>query len=270
MQITDVWLGDLPQQFQGKKKIEILIRAFARQMEEIEAVLTDINSMTDISTADGINLDYVGDIVCMTRKEAGELVKKRFQEPVISDEKYRQYLKYGILRNTSDCTYGDIMKAIEILWDVDKASYYERKDRPATIFIGLPPVGIDDEDQAAGKPDILKPGGVGFIYTARYAARVDNRNLEKVIFNRLAVQMFFRFFEMRILDGSWLLDGSVVLEQKLKYDMRPHFSFPLSICEKETVRMDSVMIRKDLWHLNGAYSLDGERLLDAEIREEAL
>ena len=63
MQITDVWLGDLPQQFQGKKKIEILIRAFARQMEEIEAVLADINSMTDISTADGINLDYVGDIV---------------------------------------------------------------------------------------------------------------------------------------------------------------------------------------------------------------
>ena len=29
------WLRDMPQQFQGKMNIEILIRAFSRQMEEV-------------------------------------------------------------------------------------------------------------------------------------------------------------------------------------------------------------------------------------------
>lgn len=140
------WLRDMPQQFHGKRNIEILIRALARQMEEVETVLREINTLTDIDTAHGKNLDYVGGIVCMSRKEAGELVNRRFPEPVISDEQYRKYLRYQVLRNTSECTYADIMKAIDILWDVDKARYYEREDRPATIFIGLPAVDIEGED----------------------------------------------------------------------------------------------------------------------------
>ncbi len=109
-------------------------------------------------------------------------------------------------------------------------------------------------------------------YTVNYRTEIelDNRNLEQIILRNIRFKMAIPFWYAYVYDGSWRLDGSVVLEQKLKYDMRPHFSFPLSICEKETVRMDSVMIRKDLWHLNGAYNLDGERLLDAEIREEAL
>lgn len=143
-QLARDWLRDMPQQFQGKPKIEILIRALAHQLKEVEAVFREINELTDIDTAHGKNLDYVGDIVCMTRKEAGELVKKRYEEPVISDERYREYLRYKILRNTSDCTYWDIMQALDILWDVTRASYYEQADRPATIFIGLPTVDIED------------------------------------------------------------------------------------------------------------------------------
>ena len=60
------WLRDMPQQFQGKRNIEILIRALARQMEEVETVLREINTLTDIDTARGKNLDYVGDIVWMS------------------------------------------------------------------------------------------------------------------------------------------------------------------------------------------------------------
>lgn len=208
------WLRDMPQQFQGKMNIEILIRAFSRQMEEVETVLGKINTLTDIDTAHGKNLDYVGDIVCMSRKEAGELINRRFPEPVISDERYREYLHYQVLRNTSDCTYADIMKAIDILWDVDRARYYEREDRPATIFIGLPAVDIEEEDPAEGKPQILKPGGVGFIYTVQYGTRVDHTGMERVIFSCLNLHVWFRFFDMRLLDGKWLLDGSVHLGQR--------------------------------------------------------
>lgn len=214
MQITDSWLRDLPQQFQEKKKIEILIKALSRQLEEVEAVFSDVNTMTDIDIACGQNLDYVGDIVCMSRKDAGELIKKRFQEPVISDERYREYLKYQILRNTSDCTYQDIMQAIDLLWDVKKAHYYEKAERPATIFIGLPAVGIEEEDQAKGKPTILKPGGVGFIYAAQYGTEFNHVGLERIVFVNLDLHFRFRFFGLRLLNGEWLLDGSVNLNQR--------------------------------------------------------
>ncbi len=212
--LASAWIRDMPQQFQEKRNIGILIHALARQMEEVEMVFGEINTLTDIHTARGKNLDYVGDIVCMSRKEAGELINRRFPEPVISDERYREYLQYQVLRNTSDCTYADIMKAIDLLWDVDRARYYEREDRPATIFIGLPAVDIEEEDPAEGKPQILKPGGVGFVYTVQYGIRADHTVMERVIFSRLNLHVWFRFFDMRLLDGKWILDGSVHLGQR--------------------------------------------------------
>ncbi len=214
-QLARDWLRDMPQQFQGKPKIEILVRALANQLEEVEAVFREINELTDIDTAHGKSLDYVGDIVCMSRKEAGELVNQQYGEPVISDERYREYLRYKVLRNTSDCTYWDIMQALDILWDVTRATYYERADRPATIFIGFPTVNIEDPDPAEGKPQILKPGGVGFIYTVKYGTIVDHRGLESVVFSSLDIHSYFQFFELRTLNGEWLLDGSVLLNQRV-------------------------------------------------------
>lgn len=214
-QLARDWLRDMPQQFHGKPKIEILIRALARQLAEVETVLREINELTDINTAHGKSLDYVGDIVCMSRKEAGELVNQQYGEPVISDERYREYLRYKVLRNTSDCTYWDIMQALDILWDVTRATYYEQADRPATIFIGLPTVDIEDADPAEGKPQILKPGGVGFIYTVKYGTIVDHRELESVVFTNLGIHSYFRFFEFRTLNGERLLNGSVLLNQRV-------------------------------------------------------
>lgn len=212
MQTTDRWFRDIPQQFLGKENIEVLIRAFARQLQELQQVFDDLDTELDIDLATGQNLDYVGTIIPLSRKEAGELVNQRFHEPVISDERYRQYLRYKMLKNTSDCTYYDIMKAIEILWDVDRAYYYEREDRPATIFIGLPEVGTDDEDQARGKPRIMKPAGVALFYTARYGMTVDQSCLERVVLSHLYIQAHLHFF-MRILNGEWFPDGSVILGQ---------------------------------------------------------
>ena len=194
MQIVDSWFDDIPQQFLGKKNIEVLIRIFARQLQELQQVFDDLDTKLDLDAATGQNLDYVGTIIPLSRKEAGELVNKRFQEPVISDYRYRQYLKYKMLQNTSECTYYDIMKAIEILWDVDKAYYYERADRPATIFIGLPAVGVDEDDQAKGKPSIMKPAGVGLFYTAQYSMAVDESSLEMVTFVCLDMHVFLYFF----------------------------------------------------------------------------
>jgi len=49
MQIADIWLRDMPQQFQGKHNIEVLVKAFSKQMQELEKVFQDINTMTDLN-----------------------------------------------------------------------------------------------------------------------------------------------------------------------------------------------------------------------------
>ena len=210
--IFDEWMEDIPGQFHGKKNIEILIKAFSRQLQEVQRMFAELYTKTDIDAATGQNLDYVGTIVSLSSRQAGELAGMNVSEPVISDERYRMYLRYKMLKNTSECTYYDIMAAIEILWDISRASYYERTDRPATIFIGLPMVGVESDDQAEGKPAIMRPAGVGFIYTAQYGMAVDQSDLEVVRLMSMDMHTFLYFFK-RILNGAWCLDGSVSLGQ---------------------------------------------------------
>ena len=101
MQIVDSWLNDLPQQFLGKEKIEVLITSFAKQMQEIQGVFNDLENLTEFDTATGQNLDMVGTIIPLSRKEAGILAGINVEDPVISDERYRQFLRYKNLVNTN-------------------------------------------------------------------------------------------------------------------------------------------------------------------------
>ena len=142
--ILDKWLQDIPQQFQGKRNIEVIISAFAKQLQELEQVFEDLNTKTDLETATGLNLDMVGTIIPLSRKEAGELAGVGVTDPVISDERYRQFLKYKNLVNTNRCTYYDLMTGLQLLWDVQPVYYIEDPDMPATIILTMP---------------FLKPGG---------------------------------------------------------------------------------------------------------------
>lgn len=72
MKIVDNWLNDLPQQFLEKKNIEALIRAFSKQLQELQQVFDDLENLTDLDTATGQNLDMVGTIIPLSRKEAGD------------------------------------------------------------------------------------------------------------------------------------------------------------------------------------------------------
>lgn len=166
----DKWLNDLPQQFQGKPNIEVLIKAISRQLQEIFNVFNTINSNTDLGTAIGQNLDYVGTIIPLTRKEAVELTEIISEEPSLSDERYRQYLRYQLLRNTSECTYYDLMKGMELLWDVKPVFYEEDPALPATIILTMPFLKPGGEAAVLlGEVPMIKPAGVGlaFLYYIR-------------------------------------------------------------------------------------------------------
>lgn len=135
MRILEKWARDFPQQFQGKKNIEMLIKAFARQLQEIRDVFDDLDTKLDIDTAVGQNLDYVGTIIPLSRKEAGELDGYDASEPVISDERYRQLLRYKNLADTNDCTYYTLMEGLSLLWGDIPIYYSEDPARPAAIIL---------------------------------------------------------------------------------------------------------------------------------------
>jgi hypothetical protein len=160
MQIADNWLNDIPQQFLGKERIEALIKAFSRQLQEIMEVISDLDNCTDIDTATGQNLDMVGTIIPLTRKEAGVLAGINSDEPVISDERYRQFLRYQSLVNTNECTYYDLMEGLSLLWDVSPIYYIEDPAMPATIILTMPFLKPGGEVVRVGEVPMVKPDGV--------------------------------------------------------------------------------------------------------------
>lgn len=174
MLIADKWLRDMPQQFLEKKNIEVLVKAFARQMQEVKQAFDDMNAELDLDSAVGQNLDYVGTIIPLTRKEAGELAGMGDTEPVMSDERYRQYLRYKLLVNTNECTYYDLMDGLALLWDVAPVYYIEDPALPATIILTMPFLQPGGKPVPLGEVPMIKPAGVRieFEYRIRTAIEV--------------------------------------------------------------------------------------------------
>lgn len=215
------WLLDMPQQFLGKRNIEILIEAFARQLDELLELFDGLNTDLDIDTAVGKNLDYVGTIIPLTRKEAGTLAELGKNEPVMSDDLYRQWLRYMELKNTSECTYEDIMRSIELLWDNDNIDYVEDPERPATILISLKGWDLDYErDPCEGKTKPIRPSGVQLLYTIIYSAIIDESEVETTGCPGIDIHTGIPYFRTLLLDGSVLLDGSNRLDATSNYDLR--------------------------------------------------
>lgn len=160
MGILDDWIEDMPQQFQGKERIEALISAFAKQIEELHRVFKQLDTETDLESAVGMNLDMVGDIITLTRKGAGILAGIDVEDPVISDERYRQFLKYQMLVNTNECTYYDLMDGLALLWDVSPIYYREDPALPAVIILTMPFLTPGGKVVTLGEVPMVKADGV--------------------------------------------------------------------------------------------------------------
>lgn len=154
-------IEDFPSQFKGKPKIEALCACFDRQFAEIEQCFQQLLLLLDIEKAEGKQLDRIGDIVVLSRAQAGLLAAQggNIDFDVIDDVRYRKYLKYKILANTSNATYRDIITAVKTIWDVDKVSYNENVDGPASLTVSFPYAYKPGEDIFLLPP--LVAAGVG-------------------------------------------------------------------------------------------------------------
>lgn len=77
------------------------------------------------------------------------------------------------------------------------------------------------------------------------------------------------YWNVRRLNGTWLLDGNYDLSMLRKPDTYG-LVVKLGNTGIEEMTSGDVVIKRDLWLLNGSYQLNGTRILDAIRREEEL
>lgn len=184
MEHLDSLLADFPEQFRNKHNIEVLVNALDHQLQEVLDMFNQLRTERTLDKAVGKQLDGVGDIVVLSRKEAGLLSGKEIYYPVIDDERYRRFLKYKAFRNVTNGTYYDIMEAMKNVWGVDDIYYSEEPSQPATIILTMPTIGPGGEPIVLGEVPAIKPGGVGIRYMYQIKAEVQvGKNIDLFITN---------------------------------------------------------------------------------------
>lgn len=151
---------DLVEQFKEKPVIDALMEAIGRQLNDVRLFFEDLKTKRSVEESVGKQLDGVGDIVVLTRKEAGELACIPESVFVLEDDEYRRFLIYKIWKNTNRCTYYDIIHSFQMFWD--KPLYYrEDEEQPATMIFETEELAPEDNAQALLNAPFVKAAGVG-------------------------------------------------------------------------------------------------------------
>lgn len=200
-------IEDFPWQFREKPKIEALCQCWDRQFEEIFSCLEQMKLILDVDRAHGEQLDRIGEIVVLSRAQAGLLAAQggSIDFDVIDDERYRKYLKYKILANTSHSTYYDIITAVQMIWNVDKVSYNENADGPASLTVSFP------YHYTAGDVFILPPltaAGVGINVRAETVIESKCSHIRTTAFNETVLQG--NISEKSVVGATYPLQTKVV------------------------------------------------------------
>lgn len=174
----DKILSEFPQQFKGQKNIEVVIRAFSKQLEELREMFADLEQLRSLESAKGKQLDGVGDIVVLSRSQAGLLAGEKITFPVIDDDRYKKYLKYKVLKNTNTCTYYDIIYGLTMLYGkaIEPVYYSEDPDLPATIILEMPLLKPGGVPATLGDVPPIKAAGVAIQIMYRIKAMVEIRS----------------------------------------------------------------------------------------------
>lgn len=272
--ILNALFKDLPQQFHDKAKIEVLFRSYSRQLEEIKQVFYELDNKTNLEDAEGVNLDNVGGIVNLTRREAGLLAGIDVIEPVISDERYRQFLKYKVLTNTSNCTYSDLITGNEMLWGIQNLHYVEDKNYPATIIFASDELDIENAGEFEFDTDLcIRSSGIGVLLRKRFGGQIAVETGATVSQLHIYTELIFKNIDMYLsgrqeLDGGYELNGYRYV-QDLNYIKLPRIDMKSDFIAESSIGANCI-VEKDLSYLDGKYDMSGCKKLDAEIIEMEL
>lgn len=157
---------DLPEQFLYAPRIDALMQVLGWKLEEVQRFFKDLHDLTRLQTAEGVNLDRIGDIVVLSRYEAGVLACLNESVFYLEDERYRDYLIFKIWKNTNHTTYADVYKGLRIFWD--KPLYYsEDPSIPACMIFDTGEMEGWVDTRPLMEMPIIRAAGVGFRLYAR-------------------------------------------------------------------------------------------------------
>lgn len=152
-------------------------------------------------------------------------------------------------------------------------------------FIGE---GTLDAKMVFEKLNRLKQSHTTYKVNDRMEIELDNRNLEQIILTNICFKMRSSFWYDYVYDGSWLLDGKVILSTTRRYGLVLGFRFdqgdfytPENL--KVSVSFDTIKAKNDemfsasvkfhsginFWDVrcfDGRWNLSGSELLDAKRR----
>lgn len=209
--------SDLLMQFRGEncKNNIVLLSALAKQLDDLFEMFQQLDERTYLPVlrvgesnedgAQGIQLDRIGGIVDLTRKQATivsnklesvsdiekssdivddtlmNFIKENFAMyypgDALCDHEYRNYLYYKIFLNSSYCTYADVIKSLEMFWTKTPIYYQEKPEEPATIFLSTPELKPEQNARLFFLAPVVKAAGVRIF---REAATVDDVRTPKL------------------------------------------------------------------------------------------
>lgn len=162
---------DLVTQFQDQPNIDVLVEAIQNQLLDVCVFYEQLRDLRSIDTAQGAQLDGIGEIAVLSRADAGEMASYKEPTFVMEDEEYRRYLLFKIWKNTNSCTYKDIQTAFRMFWD--KPLYYSEYPNqpldtqyPATMVFESSVCSPDDHVEKLFDLPFIKAAGVAVIIIA--------------------------------------------------------------------------------------------------------
>lgn len=101
----------------------------------------------------------------------------------------------------------------------DPGEYGYRFDHPNIFRVTF--IGEDTLNSKWAKEILsgLKQSHTTFAITDRIEIILDNHDLEKILLGRISFHVSIAFWRCRIFDGTWLFDGSVLMNQKRCYGL---------------------------------------------------
>lgn len=128
-------LSEKPVNVEKLSTISSIIWAFAPEYDLLLLSILALENINNIDACEGVQLDRIGEIVVLSRQDAGAMIGNR--ELADIDDVYRILLKYKAFVNSCRCKPDEIIEATKIIFGATDIVYSERKDVPATIFLSI-------------------------------------------------------------------------------------------------------------------------------------
>lgn len=184
MSRSDSAKGHLLAQYQDKPIMYALIESICEEMDEIDVVINDLNTKRWIDTAEGVQLDGLGDIVERDRivNQSIQLTffgfegqpnslgfgQARFRSAEesylssskLSDDEYRLVLRAKVFKNCSLTYAEDTINSLKFLFDTDRIILSEIGNAKFIVAVGRE-LTVNEITLVKALDLYVRAGGVG-------------------------------------------------------------------------------------------------------------